>query len=191
MQESQLMTIPNLLTLTRIALVPFFIALLVLGYIKEALYLFFVASITDALDGFIARRFHQVSKIGKFLDPAADKFFLVSSFTAAYFLDMIPLWLFVVAFMKDAVLLAGLGALRLRGRKIEIDPTFAGKTSTTLQLITILLLLLNILGIVPGSLFFVCMVITAILLFYSMISYVIIGFRIDAGKEGSHVDRTG
>ena len=175
------MNLPNLLTILRIALLPFFLFFLVDGRYEAALVVFFIGSISDALDGFVARRFHQVTELGKLLDPIADKIFLVASFTAFYLLDLLPLWLFLIAIIKDLTILTGSAFIHLKHKKLDIDPTFAGKTSTAFQMGTVLLILLHGLGYVTKEILLAAMIATAILLFYSIFSYVIIGIRIYKG----------
>jgi len=146
------------------------------------LIVFFLGSITDALDGFIARKFHQITDLGKILDPAADKLFLVTSFTAAYLVNLLPVWLFLAALIKDLVTVSGYALLIYLKHKIDVKPIVAGKASTAFQMITILLILLNGVGIGNDILLLSVMFITALLLFYSMLTYVMIGFRIN--REG-------
>ena len=175
------MNLPNLLTILRIALLPFFLFFLVKGRYEAALIILFIASISDALDGFVARKFNQVTELGKLLDPAADKIFLVSSFTAFYLLDLLPLWLFLIAIIKDLTILTGSAFIYTKHKKMDIAPTFAGKTSTAFQMGTVLLILFHGLGYVTKEILLAAMIATAILLFYSIFSYVIIGIRIYKG----------
>lgn len=176
------MNLPNILTSLRIALIPLFLYYLVKSNFTYALVVFFIGSITDALDGFIARRFHQVTDLGKILDPAADKLFLVTSFTVAYLVNLLPLWLFLAAIIKDIVTVSGYALLLFLKNKIDVKPMLAGKASTAFQMLTILLILLNGMGIGNDAFLISIMSITALLLFYSMITYVMIGFRIN--REG-------
>ena len=177
------MNLPNLLTILRIALLPFFLFFLVDGRYGAALTVFFVGSISDALDGFVARKFHQVTELGKMLDPAADKLFLLSSFITFYLLDLIPLWFFIIGIAKDLVILSGSAFIYLKDVKFDIEPTFAGKVSTALQMATVLLILFHGMGHVREDILLAAMIAAAILLFYSMSSYVIIGIRIYRGGQ--------
>lgn len=175
------MNLPNLLTILRIALLPFFLFFLVKGRYEAALIIFFIASISDALDGFVARKFHQVTELGKLLDPAADKIFLLSSFTAFYFLDLIPLWFFILGIVKDLVILGGSAFIHLKHKKLDINPTLSGKASTAFQMATVLFILFHGMGYVTKEILLAAIIATAILLFYSIYSYVIIGIRIYKG----------
>lgn len=177
------MNLPNLLTILRIALLPFFLFFLVKDRYEAALIILFIASISDALDGFVARKFNQVTELGKLLDPLADKIFLLSSFTAFYLLDLLPLWLFLIAIIKELTILSGSAFIYLKHVKFDIEPTFAGKASTALQMATVLLILFHGLGYVTEEILLAAMIATAILLFYSISSYVIIGIRIYRGGQ--------
>jgi len=177
------MNLPNLLTVLRMVLLPFFLFFLVDGRYGTALIIFFIASISDALDGFIARKFHQVTELGKLLDPAADKIFLLSTFTAFYLLGLIPLWFFITGIVKDLVVLAGSACIHLKHKKLDIVPTFAGKASTAFQMATVLLILFHGMGYVTKETLLAAMIATASILFYSTSSYVIIGIRIYKGGQ--------
>ncbi|MDT8318010.1 MAG: CDP-diacylglycerol--glycerol-3-phosphate 3-phosphatidyltransferase [bacterium] len=175
------MNLPNILTLLRIALLPFFLFFLVGGNYGAALIVFLIASISDALDGFIARKFHQITEFGKFLDPAADKLFLLSTFITFYLLDLIPLWFFIIGLAKDMVILSGSAVIYLKNVKFNIEPTFSGKVSTALQMATVLLILFHGMNYITREILLAAMIATASILFYSTLSYVIIGIRIYKG----------
>ena len=135
------MTVPNILTLSRILLTPLLMWFLVNRKMNQALVVFLVAGMTDVLDGFIARLFHQKSRFGAFLDPLADKFLLVSSFLILGGLGLIPLWLVVIVVLRDVVIVVGTIALYLGRVQVEICPTTLGKLTTLTQLLTVLLAL--------------------------------------------------
>ena len=135
------MTVPNILTLSRILLTPLLMWFLVNRKMNQALVVFLVAGMTDVLDGFIARLFHQKSRFGAFLDPLADKFLLVSSFLILGRLGLIPLWLVLIVVIRDLVIVAGTIALYLFRVQVEIRPTSLGKLTTLTQLLTVLLAL--------------------------------------------------
>jgi len=135
------MTVPNLLTLSRILLTPVLIWSMVNHRLNLALVVFIIAGMTDVLDGFIARLFHQKSRFGAILDPLADKFLLVSSFLILGSLGFIPFWLVVIVVLRDVVIVAGTSALFLTRVKVEICPTPLGKLTTLTQLLTVLLAL--------------------------------------------------
>src|SRR5436305_10246950 len=89
--SSRIITLPNLLTVVRMALVPVFVSLLFYQKFVLALVIFIVAGVTDALDGLLARRFHQQSPLGRILDPIADKMMLVTSFVVLSMRGVYPI----------------------------------------------------------------------------------------------------
>lgn len=165
------MNLPNYITITRLFLIPIFIVMLSQQppKITWALLIFLVASLTDALDGYVARRTNSITPIGRFLDPMADKLLLVSSFVALTLLKLIPSWLTVVVISRDAIIFFGwLGVYVITGIK-TIKPSVISKITTALQMITVILVLMytnaKVLNIVFMS--------TAILTFLSGMHYMI------------------
>ncbi len=136
------LTIPNLITLIRIVLTPLFIICLIQGRYRQALKIFVLAGVSDLADGLIARWWQQKSRLGSYLDPAADKLLMSSSFVTLSISHLIPSWLTVVVISRDVIL--GLGALilRLADYPLVVRPSLAGKLTTTLQLLTVGLVLL-------------------------------------------------
>ena len=135
------MTIPNILTLFRILLVPFFIAASVRGQFTLAFVLFVGAAATDILDGAVARRFNQRSRLGALLDPAADKTMMVSGYLFYTFsntpLLRIPGWLTFVVFIRDFLIIMFAYLLYTRVHVKKFPPSIAGKASTVLQAVTL------------------------------------------------------
>jgi cardiolipin synthase len=134
--------VPNVLTLTRVALVPVFALLLLQRKALGALILVFLAGLTDVLDGLAARTWHQRTRIGTILDPLADKLLLSTAFILLTirglgFSHVIPLWLTAVVIGRDFLIVAG-GVLiyRIRGIKM-FPPTVSGKISTVCQVTTV------------------------------------------------------
>ncbi len=137
----RIVTVPNLISLLRLALVPVFAVLIVRGEDVWALGVLAVSGISDWLDGFIARQFDQVSKLGKVLDPAADRLFILVTLVALVWRDAIPLWL-VLALVTRDVLLACLMPFLARQRYGPLPVHFAGKAGTFALLYAFPLLLL-------------------------------------------------
>jgi cardiolipin synthase len=135
------MKIPNLITLLRIILVPVVVILLIQGSFFKALILFIVASLSDALDGFLARVLKQQTMLGAYLDPIADKALLASSFVTLSILHIIPSWLTVIVISRDFIILLGISVLSMMSIPVEIRPAFVSKVTTFLQLSTVLLTL--------------------------------------------------
>lgn len=144
-----IMTTANKITIFRILLIPLFIVQ-VLYYVENgvemhrwlAIAAFAVASLSDALDGFIARRYHQRSELGAILDPLADKLLLVSSLILLSmdhkpYLYRLPLWLTATVFSRDAILMLGSGVIYYTCGKVTVRPRMLGKVATVLQMIAV------------------------------------------------------
>jgi len=134
-------TVPNALTLLRLIAVPFFIFASWRGMYVLAFILFVSAALTYLIDGFVARRFNQRSRIGAILDPAADKIMMVAGYLF-YTLNgavpfRIPVWLTFVIFIRDFMIMAFAWLLYTRAHVKRFPPSWAGKTSTLLQAITL------------------------------------------------------
>ena len=135
------MNIPNLITLLRIILVPVIVILLIQGSFLEALVVFLVASVSDALDGFLARVMKQQTIIGAYLDPIADKALLSSTFVTLSILHVIPAWLTVIVISRDFIILLGISVLFIMEFSVEIRPALVSKMTTVLQASTLFLAL--------------------------------------------------
>jgi cardiolipin synthase len=103
--ESRIWTIPNLLSMLRLALVPPFLVFIVVGDYVAALIVLVVASFTDLLDGYLARRLHQVTRLGQLLDPAADRLYIFAALVGLAANDLVPWWIVVVIVARDVFLL--------------------------------------------------------------------------------------
>ncbi|RJR15345.1 MAG: CDP-alcohol phosphatidyltransferase family protein [Nitrospiraceae bacterium] len=134
--------LPNILTLTRILLLPFFVVTLIYDQYRYALIIFIAASVTDILDGFIARVTGQITDFGKILDPVADKFFLVTSFILMSSIELIPKWLAIIVISKDLIVVTGSVILYLVTHKLNIEPSLLGKASSACQFFLVGLVLL-------------------------------------------------
>ncbi len=138
-------SLPNLLSILRIILtVPVVMTLLDRQYFL-AMVLFFIAGITDALDGWIAKRYSFQTRLGSILDPIADKLLLVSSFMALYVIRLIPLWLLVLIFLRDFMIISGtVGCFIGSGASKNdlLSPSKLSKINTVLQIILVLFLVI-------------------------------------------------
>ena len=128
------MTIPNLITLFRLVLVPLVVWALVVGEHSLAFVAFLLAGVSDGVDGYIARRFDQRSELGAYLDPVADKALLVATFIVLGILAELPLWLVVLVVSRDALILGAVLLASLMDNPIEIRPLFVSKVNTTVQI---------------------------------------------------------
>ena len=157
------MTTANKITIARILLIPVFVWL-TLDYIRDfqkgderewqrvaACAIFAIAAISDGVDGYIARRYHQKSELGAFLDPLADKALLVSAmillsirFKDGSPFDLLPLWFPVLVISRDLMLLAGTVLIHMLAGTVSARPRLAGKCATFFQMVTLGWVLLKI-----------------------------------------------
>jgi CDP-diacylglycerol--glycerol-3-phosphate 3-phosphatidyltransferase len=120
-----------------------------------AVAVFVLAASTDGLDGWIARRFHQKSELGAFLDPIADKFLALTGVFTLAFVDWgedgwrLPLWYALLVFSRDALILIGIGWMYTRGLKVRIEPHPIGKWCTVAQMVALGWVMLRIFPIPP------------------------------------------
>lgn len=135
------MNLPNLLTIVRFILVPFMTYFLITKNFTIAILLYVIASITDVVDGFIARRFNLVTKLGKFLDPMADKLLQFSALVGLWIVELIPLWIVIIFFLKE--LFMGLGAIKLLQKNIVVQSKWFGKLSTNFFFLAIVASMLS------------------------------------------------
>jgi cardiolipin synthase (CMP-forming) len=132
------MGLPNWLTILRILLIPVFVTLLVYRRAGLALLVFCLASLTDLLDGYIARSQGRQTRLGAFLDPMADKLLLTSGFVTLTWLKVIPFWITAVVVSRDLMLSIGVLVIHVAGGTVHPAPTWIGKMSTVFQMLTVL-----------------------------------------------------
>lgn len=137
----QLGTVPNLLSLLRLALVPVFLVLILNGRNFEAIIVLAVASITDYLDGYFARKLKQETRLGQLLDPAADRLYIFATLIGLAIVGYIPLWLTVVVIARDVLLLFTYPILASRGYG-PLPVHYLGKAGTFALLYSFPLLLI-------------------------------------------------
>jgi cardiolipin synthase len=111
----QLRTVPNLLSLLRLALVPVFLVLILNGFNLEAVIVLIVASVTDYLDGYFARKLNQETRLGQLLDPAADRLYIFATLIGLSAVGYIPMWLPMIVIGRDLLLLFTYPILASRG----------------------------------------------------------------------------
>jgi len=139
--SDRVLTVPNLISFARLALVPAFAVLILRHQDVWALGVLAVSGASDWLDGLIARRFHQVSRLGQLLDPAADRLFILVTLLGLAWREVVPLWLVIILVGRDA-LLAGLLPVLARHGYGPLPVHFAGKAGTFALLYAFPLLLL-------------------------------------------------
>lgn len=140
---NRLWTVPNLISMLRLALVPVFAYCIFAEYDIIALTVLIVAGLTDWLDGFIARRFNQLSRYGQMLDPAADRLYIFVTLIGLAYRDLIPWWLVAIIAARELVLLATLPVLVSRGYG-TLNVHLAGKAGTFALMYAFPLLLISL-----------------------------------------------
>ena len=188
------MTTANKITILRILLIPFFVVEL-LYYVRTgnevhrllAILSFAITAILDGVDGYIARHYHQISELGKILDPLADKLLLVSrivalSFNHGNFLGQIPLWFTGTIIGRDLLILVGVAVIRFIVGQVKVHPRLPGKIATVLQMAVVLWVLLKWDVGRGGRWLFYCAIAAAICTGFSGLLYVFDGIK----QLGSH-----
>lgn len=127
--SSRVLTIPNMLSFVRLALVPVFLVLVILGHDVAALVVLIVSTVTDFLDGLIARRLGQITRLGQLLDPAADRLFIFATLIGLAVRGIVPWWLLAVVVARDAMLV-GLGVVLARHGFGTLPVHHVGKVAT-------------------------------------------------------------
>lgn len=128
------MTIPNLITIFRLILVPVVIVMIMQGRWVPAFTLFVVAGVSDGIDGFIARRFNMRSEFGAYIDPIADKALLVSIYVTLAVVGVLPSWLAIVVVSRDLMIVGAILLSWVMHRPVEIKPLLVSKLNTAAQI---------------------------------------------------------
>ena len=150
--SSRIITVPNLLTIFRMVLIPVFVSLLFYQRFVLALVIFVLAGVTDGLDGLLARRFDQKSQLGTILDPIADKMMMVTSFVVLSMKSVfpqpipshlpIPFWVTIAVISRDVFILVGAAAINIVTGFRGFRPSLLGKINTTVQIVAIGIIML-------------------------------------------------
>ncbi len=137
--------IPNIITAFRFLLVPPVVILMLQDRFAAALVVFGVAGFSDALDGFLAKRYDWTSRLGGLIDPLADKLLVVSSFLTLGWLGWIPVWLVVLVILRDLVIVSGAIFYHLRIEQLEeAEPTIVSKLNTAAQIFLVLAVMFSL-----------------------------------------------
>ena len=127
--------IPNFITLGRIISVPVIFWLLLTGQNKIAFFVFVCAGISDAVDGYLAKRFNWTTELGSYLDPLADKLLIVSIFIALGVRNELPLWLVIAVVSRDILIVAAVLLAWLLDQPVRIKPLAVSKANTVAQIV--------------------------------------------------------
>ena len=133
--EAERLSIPNLITLARILLVPVVVWAIATGRMHTAFLLFLAAAISDGVDGFLAKRFGMKTELGAYLDPLADKVMIVSIYVTLGVTGVIPLWLVILVVSRDFLIVGGVMLSWQVGRPVKIKPHIVSKLNTAAQLV--------------------------------------------------------
>lgn len=130
----QFLYLPNLISVFRLFLVPVIVWMIVADELLAAFAVFLAAGLTDALDGFFARRFQWQTELGAYLDPIADKALLMSVYATLGFFGHLPAWLVILVISRDVLIIGAVLLSWLMGRTVSIHPLMISKVNTTVQI---------------------------------------------------------
>ncbi len=179
-------SIPNIITLGRILLVPVIVWAIASGQFDVAFILFLIAGLSDAVDGFLAKRFNMGSEIGRLLDPLADKALLVSIYVALGIFDLIPRWLVILVVSRDLMIIAAVIVSWLVEKPVVLKPLMVSKLNTVAQvLFAALVLAARGFGFSPAPVDKLLMIAVTILTLASVAAYLREWIRHMGGVERS------
>ncbi len=177
------MNLPNVLTFTRVLLIPVFVILIINRHFGWAAVTFAIAGITDGIDGLVARLTHQRTELGAYLDPIADKLLLSSAFITLAIVDILPNWLAVIVITRDVIILVGFLLMAFTNRRPDIRPSILSKITTVFQISTILIFFITVYRPGLGWLSSFAIYGTTLFTILSGSHYVYLGTRILNGKK--------
>ena len=128
------MNLPNLITISRLLLTPYIVWLLLIESYFLGFIFFLLSGISDALDGFIAKRFNQKTLLGSYLDPIADKFLIVSAIVLLGYNGYVPIWLIIIIVSRDIAIFGAVIISWMLSTNLRIEPLIISKINTFLQL---------------------------------------------------------
>ncbi|WP_230197510.1 CDP-alcohol phosphatidyltransferase family protein [Timonella senegalensis] len=182
--SNAILTIPNVISSFRLLLIPVFAVLVGTGHDVWALIVVAISSLSDWADGFIARKFNQVSELGKTLDPIADRCFILVTLIALVARDVVPLWLLGLVFVRDLIMLILVSLIAKKGHK-PMAVTYVGKGATLFLLLAFPLFIFSMITSIPQAFSegvyqaaWVCAVIGVVLYWASAFQYLSKGSRL-------------
>jgi cardiolipin synthase len=138
------LSIPNLITLARILLVPVIVWAIASNQMQIAFALFLIAGLSDLVDGFLAKRFGMATELGAYLDPLADKAMIVSIYVTLGIADVIPRWLVILVVSRDIMIVAAIMLSWLVDKPVKLKPLTVSKLNTVAQILLALLVLASL-----------------------------------------------
>jgi len=179
-----MVNVPNTITAFRAFLIPPFIIAVLYRDFKAAAVVFFAAAVSDAVDGFVARRLKQVTTVGVILDPIVDKLLINSAFVMLSYVDkIIPIWLTIIVLSRDVLILVGGWLLTVFGKVKRIKPNILGKLTAFFQFLTVFLTLLKLNLGFPQYLLEILYVTTGIFTVASAVGYTLKGISELSNEE--------
>jgi cardiolipin synthase len=139
---TMLLTLPNVITFARLCVVPLAVWLVMGHRFGAAFFLFLAAGVSDAVDGWLARRSGGGNAVGALLDPVADKTMLVTMYVTLAAVNVLPAWLAILVVFRDAIIVGGIVVLSLLGQSVMIHPLYVSKLNTALQIVLVAVTLL-------------------------------------------------
>lgn len=178
------MTIPNLISIIRLFLVPVIVWLMLTGQQLEAFIVFLIAGLSDLLDGALARLMQSYSELGKYLDPIADKVLLMTVLITLGLQGKLPSWLVILAAFRDFLILGGALLLIINAKPLRIRPLLVSKLNTLLQIALVLVVMTPpSIFLLPSSIITVLIWCVACTSFISGVAYVKTWFDIVNKKD--------
>jgi cardiolipin synthase (CMP-forming) len=141
-RSTALLTLPNVITFARLCMVPMAVWFVLERGLIEAFFVFMAAGLSDALDGWLARRNGSGNSVGALLDPVADKALLVSMYVTLAAVNELPDWLAILVVFRDLVIVGGVIVLSVLGMPVAIKPLYVSKLNTALQIVLVAVTLL-------------------------------------------------
>jgi len=172
-RAKKIMTLANKITLFRILLIPAIVIFLIEDRLTLATALLVFSILTDLLDGLAARWLKEQTRLGAFLDPLADKLLLISIFLALTYLGRLEVWVFVVVFSRDLLIVIGWAVIYILTGSNQIRPRMLGKVTTALQMVAATLLITP----APPALKNACILIAVVFTCVSALDYIVVTER--------------
>ena len=172
------MTLPNLITIARLVLVPLVIVMIIDARWQAAFIIFVTAGVSEAIDGFIAKRFDMRSELGAYLDPMADKSLIVSIYITLALVGALPAWLAIIVVARDLMIVSAVILSWVMDRRVEIAPLLVSKLNTFAQLaLAALMLGSRAFGVDPGLALQLGVGLVALVTLASMTAYLALWLR--------------
>jgi cardiolipin synthase len=179
-----MVNVPNIITAFRAFMIPAFIIAIFYRNFELATWIFLLAAVSDAVDGFLARKLNQVTTIGVILDPIVDKLLINSAFVMLSYIDkIIPVWLTILVLSRDVLIIVGGWLLTVFGKVKRIKPSILGKLTAFFQFFTVFITLISLNFRVPAEFLKGLYLTTAAFTVASAVGYTVKGIRELSNEE--------